>query len=279
MKRLLLITSLFLSSTAGISHAADMNYPVQPKSVFTNVEYGSGWYLRGDIGYTMSTESTLSYYSDARYNYDSQSLGNSSSWSIGAGYTFNDMFRADLTFETSGGHDWKGTSVGTLCGGLGTEGDCYSEDSAQVDRNTLMANAYVSLGNYGGFSPYLGGGIGLTHLEWSGYDSDAYCTVDAGEDCTYGAHSGLTADPETYTGPTTSYDGENTTAFTYALTTGFDYRLSENWLMDLGYKYTNIQGGKVVAKDANGPGSPQGSSKFSDLEIHELKLGLRYEIW
>ena len=49
--------------------------------------------------------------------------------------------------------------------------------------------------------------------------------------------------------------------------------------MDVGYKYTNIHGGKVIAKDANGPGSPQGASKFSDLSIHEVKVGLRYEIW
>jgi opacity protein-like surface antigen len=278
MKRLLLITTIFLSTTAGVSNAADMNFPVQPKSVYTNVEYGSGWYLRGDIGHTVSTESTLSYFSDDRYNYDGQSLGDASSWSIGAGYNFNDTFRADLTFERSAGHDWSGTSVGTICGGL-TPGECYSEDDAAFDRNSVMANAYVSLGNYGGFSPYVGGGIGLTHVEWSGYDSDAYCTVDVGEDCTYGVHSGLTADPETFFGGSTSYDGESTTAFTYALATGFDYRLSQNWLMDVGYKYTNIQGAKVVAKDSNGPGDPQGSSKYSDLVLHEVKVGLRYEIW
>ena len=278
MKRLLFITSLLLSSSAGSALAADMNYPV-PSPEFTNVEYGSGWYLRGDIGYTLSTESTLSYFSDARYDYDNQSLDNAHSWSIGAGYNFNDTFRADLTFERSAGHDWRGTSVGTLCGGLGTEGDCYSEDSASFDRNTLMANAYVSLGTYHGFTPYVGAGLGLTHLEWSGYSSDAYCTVDPGEDCTYGAHTGLTPDPETYFGGTTSYDGESVTALTYALTTGFDYRLTQNWLMDVGYKYTNIHGGKVIAKDANGPGSPQGASKFTDLSIHEVKVGLRYEIW
>ncbi len=278
MKRILFITAILMSSTAGVSHAADMNYMERPIPSQTNVEYGSGWYLRGDIGYTISTNTDLSYVSDQRYDYDDQSIGESSSWGLGVGYTFSDMLRGDITFETSDGHEWDGTSVGTLCGG-GTPGDCFSEDSADFDRNSLMANAYVSLGNYHGFSPYVGAGLGVTHVQWNNYESDAYCTVDVGETCSYGAHSGVGTDAETYYGGRTSYGTESATALTYALAAGFDYRLNQNWLFDMGYKWTTIDGGVVIKKDANGIGSPQGSSKFDSIHMHEVKVGLRYEIW
>lgn len=279
MKRILFLTSVLLSTSAVGTLAADMDYPVNPTPQYTNVEYGSGWYLRGDIGYTMHTSTTLSYYSDARYDYDSQSVEESSSWSIGVGFNFNDYLRADLTYETSDGHQWDGVSVGTLCGGGLAPGDCYSEDEADFDRDSLMANAYVSLGTWHGFTPYVGAGIGLTHLQWNSYSSDAYCTVEVGETCSYGAHSGVGTDPETYYGGRTTYGTESTTALTYALAAGFDYRFDQNWVLDMGYKWTNIDGGIVIKEDANGIGAPQGDSKFDNISIHEIKVGLRYEIW
>ena len=164
MKRILFITSLLLSSTAGFANAADMDYAGEPVSR-TAVEYGSGWYLRGDIGYSVETKSTLSYYSNARYDYDNQSLSEGASYGIGFGYNFNDYMRADITYDTNNSTDWSGTSVGTLCGGGVAPGNCYSEDTATFDRKTLMANAYVSLGDYHGFSPYVGAGIGLSDIK------------------------------------------------------------------------------------------------------------------
>ena len=45
----LLAFALALAGHAGM--AADMDYPVRGTVDYTKVEYGSGWYLRGDIGY------------------------------------------------------------------------------------------------------------------------------------------------------------------------------------------------------------------------------------
>lgn len=277
MKRILLAATFLFSTAISSSFAADMDYPIRPAKSYTNVEYGSGWYLRGDIGYTLAAKGNLTYYSDARYDYDNQSLDKAMSWGGGFGYTFNEMLRGDISVEMSGSHDWEGSTQGTLCGGV--PGDCYSEDSAKFDRTTAMANAYVSLGRYGGFSPYIGAGIGLTHVAWSDYTSQAYCTVDPGEDCDYGTHTGATANPETYAGPATTYSGKSSTVLTYALSAGVDYRLNQNWLVDMGYKWTRIDGGVVIEADSNGVGDPQGDSKFDALDIHEFKIGLRYEIW
>ena len=76
------------------------------------VEVGSGWYLRGDIGYNFGVDATgqsrLQHTSIrrpapmVRGRFDSASLGNGVTWSVGFGYNFTDMFRADVTVEASG---------------------------------------------------------------------------------------------------------------------------------------------------------------------------------
>lgn len=269
--------ALAVALTAAPVMAADMDYPVRGTIDHTPVEYGSGWYLRGDIGYNFKADTNLSYYSDARYDYDHQSFEHGMSWGGGFGYVFNNMLRADITAEFSGNHSWEGKSVGTICGGA-TPGECYSEDEATMDRTTVLANAYVNLGHYGGFTPYVGGGLGLSHIQWSDYTSQARCKVRAGETCDYGAHPGG-GGAVIFDGPRTSYDSESAVALTYALTAGFDYRINQNWLFDMGYKWTQVNGGVVISEDANGPGNPQGDSQFDNINLHEIKFGLRYEVW
>ena len=72
------------------------------------VEVGSGWYLRGDIGYNFGVDAQDSF--DFRtFNpftgaygsgtFDSASLGDGVTWSAGFGYNFTDMFRADFTVD------------------------------------------------------------------------------------------------------------------------------------------------------------------------------------
>lgn len=231
--------------------AADMDYPIRGTTDYTPVEYGSGWYLRGDIGYNFIADTTLSYYSNDRYDYDKQSFSTGEmNWSLGAGYTFNEMLRADITADYSGNHSWEGTSKGSGCG----LPPCKSRDEATMDRTTVMANAYVSLGRFGGISPYVGGGLGLSYVQWDDYTS-------------------------TSSTATTSYNGESAVALTYALAAGFDYRINKNWLFDMGYKWTQIHGGVVIAEDSNGAGNPRGDSQFDNINLHEVKVGLRYEIW
>lgn len=268
-------SGLILAATA--AKAADLDFPLR-STVHTPVEYGSGWYLRGDVGWVMHPEASLTYFSDARYAYDHQSTDGAFAYGAGFGFVFNNFMRADLTWDHSGDHQWSGTTQGTACGG-GVPGDCYSEDEAQFDRDTFLANAYFSLGDFRGFKPYVGAGIGVSHVSWDRYQSAAHCIVDPGETCDYGAHSGVGTDPEIYEGPVTNYPTESGTALTYALMAGVDYRINQNWLVDVGYRYTHIDGGVVIREDALGAGSPQGDSRWHDINLHEVRVGLRYEIW
>ena len=65
-----------------------------------------------------------------------------------------------------------------------------------------MANAYVDLGTYGSITPYVGGGIGATHVNWDG-DSNTSCAND-GSGCDTTFH----------------HEGRESWRFTYALMAG-----------------------------------------------------------
>lgn len=265
-----------LFGLAGAAQGADLGiYPGQGTVATTAVEFGSGWYLRGDISYTAMSNTRRTYYTDDRYEFDDNELSHPFGYSIGAGYVFNNWLRADLTLDQYTMQDWRGTSQPWDC----NTGDCYGDSSAEIKRNSVMLNGYVSLGQWAGITPYVGGGIGVSDVAWEDYSTAYYCVVDPGETCDYGAHSGATTGRERYDGPTQEGRSASALVPTFAVTTGFDYRVSKNLLVDLGYKWTAMGGGVVIEKNSNGPGSPVRDGEFDFLHTHEFKVGLRYEVW
>ena len=62
---------------------------------------------------------------------------------------------------------------------------------------------------------------------------------------------------------------------------GVAYDLTRNFKLDLGYKYRRIEGGDMFRWDeataALGATGAQGS--HGDIDQHEVRVGLRYEIW
>jgi opacity protein-like surface antigen len=285
MKRIATAGSIILGTaivvaTAAPSLAADMAYPVIGSGPTTSVEFGSGWYLRGDIGYSVHSGSRGTYYSSAYgddTDYASESLGGNESYSIGAGYIFNNMLRGDITLEHNEGVTWEGRSKSADCGTV--PGDCLFEAEAELKRTSIMANGYYTVGNFAGFRPYVGGGIGISDVSWNDYGFQQLCQVDPGEDCDFGTHSGVGTDRETYYGPAGTVSTNNGIALTYALAAGLDYRINKNWVVDMGYKWTHISDNIMIKEDADGPGVPGGDSSFNAIDLHEVKIGLRYEIW
>ncbi len=128
-----------------------------------------------------------------------------------------------------------------------------------------MANGYVDLGTYVGITPYVGAGAGI-HLS----------ELERPE-----RHHILRrrrrgpAPPSAAVGGT-SRGGEDGWSFTYALMAGVAYDLTQNFKLDVGYKYRNIDGGDMFGWD-----SPQtfGDGSHGNIETHEVRLGLRYELW
>jgi opacity protein-like surface antigen len=262
--------------------AADYEPPViaaQPAEV--PVEIGTGWYLRGDVGYAFSTKPSGSFgyrtfdpvtASYGKASFDRTGLGDNMTYGIGFGYTFNEWFRADLTldgFRTPfHGSTASAFPCSTAAGFAGTA--CRSEDSARASTFSLMANGYLDLGTYAGFTPYVGAGAGVSLVKWDDLKDSTYC-VDALAPC---------PGPDAFVGSAT-HKGKSSYRFTYALMGGLAYSISPNLKLDLSYKYTHIDGGDMFdwdsASSAAGASGIQGTDHgFSN---HQVRLGLRYELW
>lgn len=266
-----------LSAPAISADLDDIVYaPMLPET--KPVEIGSGWYLRGDIGYTASESGAAGSYSvfDAGppESYTSTPFASSdlkTDWSasIGVGYAFTDYLRADATVEFGSGR-FSGNSVSAdpcpVDPVAGTS--CAFSDSADYKGYGLMANAYFDLGTFAGFTPYVGGGLGMTQVRWDDLSRTNRC-VDGGTTCA-AAIAGATSHP-----------GETEWRFTYALMAGFSYDITDQLKLDLGYRYQNIDSDAMFGYDsASRLAGATGVQAYDDgIESHEIRAGLRYELW
>ena len=126
-----------------------------------------GWYLRGDITYDFSEVKAPSYRNTAAWGvgntaFTSSDTGNAFDLGVGIGYQVNDYFRVDLTGEYVFETDFTATS--------GCPTTCAAVDTSSFTTTKILANAYAELGNYSGFTPYVGVGLGLSipHVEVAG---------------------------------------------------------------------------------------------------------------
>ncbi|MCX5516336.1 outer membrane protein [Kaistia algarum] len=232
-------------AASGMASAADLaEQPyIEPQPVMAT----GGWYLRGDIGYKWYNNPDISFvtptYSDP---WNNTSLDNTGLLGVGVGYQFNNYFRADATidYEFSAGAYGEGYCGG--CGGVG-----HTIESADISAWTLLANGYIDLGNYAGFTPYVGAGIGTSYLETSnvGY-----------------------INPNGVTG---GWDGAGQWNFAWALMAGASYAISPNTSIDLNYRYLNL--GDAVSGYI--PAGGGGTIQYDNITANEIRLGLRYKFY
>jgi opacity protein-like surface antigen len=266
-QKLTVISAALLFTFSSNALAGDYYPPDQMDDApeVTVVEFGTGWYLRGDIGYSGTVDPGFSI---GGTTFD-QDLGNGHSFSFGAGYMINDYLRVEGSMEYTGNLQYNDQFV-VNCSVWTITGLCSGEDSVAVAATSVSLNGYVDLGNFRGFTPYVGGGVGITHLNWEDYTYTNRCRVVDVGDC----------DPSP---PNSSQLGSNVVPSntewkaTGSLMAGFAYDLTKNLKLDIGYKFTYIGGGTVADDIPTTAG-------FTDLEydsfnIHQVKVGLRYEIW
>ncbi len=257
------------------ANAADYDPPmvVEQADEFVPVEIGSGWYLRGDVSYVFSKDiGGVDYtafdgtdtYSGASFT--SAAIDTDFAWGGGFGYRFTDYFRADATVDGFRADFDGATASADPCPvSLEPDTSCRSTNTSSMSAVSVMANGYVDLGTYVGFTPYVGAGAGMSYVRWHGLDDTTYC-VDGDADCT----------PTISPIATTGHGGTDGWRFTYALMAGVAYDISKNFKVDVGYKYRSIDGGDMFGWD-----SPQtlGDGSHGNIDTHELKVGLRYELW
>lgn len=244
-----------LAPVAG--YAADLPEPPLLEPTPVPVEFGSGWYLRGDAGYKKYQTPKVSF---KGYDYHHEDLNDTGVVGGGVGYRFASWLRADATVD----YEFKSKFDGKLvCYDPVTGGHCpdkygqpakysYSNEEAKISALTTLINGYVDLGTWYGVTPYVGAGVGASRLKVDGYR--------------YTNPSGKSG----------SQPGGSTWDFSWALMAGLGYNVTENLVIDAGYRYLNL--GDAESGNASGFGASKDKIKFKDIQAHEVRVGFRYMI-
>jgi opacity protein-like surface antigen len=206
--------------------AADMLEDYGDTEQYTEVEFGTGWYLRGDIGGGISDISL-----EASFVSGDVELDTPITLTFGAGRNFAEGVRLEAALNI-----FENTDFGA---------------------STLMGNVYADLGTYFGLRPYVGAGLGLAYVYWNDLTftdncsggGTSSCTITGGEELTYAANAML----------------------------GVSYELSRGLNLDVGYRYTYFgEAGETAATDSFGASE---TLTVGNRDAHEIRMGLRYEIW
>lgn len=189
----------------------------------------SGWYLRGDMGWRKYSIDTIESTFLPVTAFTTPSTG---TLGFGGGYKYK-WFRADITLD----YGLRNTFRADTAAGV----NYYT---AKIDSFTLLANIYLDLGNWSGFTPYIGVGGGTTQLR---------------------------TDEVVITGivPLASQSKWNTS---WALMGGVGYQFTPNMLLDVGYRYVRL--GDAVSGPETLP-SGTGLLTFRDMTAQEIRVGLR----
>jgi opacity protein-like surface antigen len=249
----LLLTSAVVALSANSARAADViEAPVYsepaPPAV---IEQAGGWYIRGDIDYHMVDVEGITY-STAGGTDEFIAADLDDSWSLGGGigYNVSKHFRVDLTADYWAKSDFRGATDG----GCGVSVTCISTDTSAMSAWVLLANAYADLGTYGGFTPYIGAGIGVAHVAW---DDLSNTSCDAANPASCDA--------------TVVHGGGKGWRAAGALMAGASYCVTDKVELDGGYRYTRVGGGEMFGfAVGGGPGYDDG------FDVHEVRGGLRY---
>jgi opacity protein-like surface antigen len=245
------------SLLSGAALAADM--PMPPPYVPPPQEFG-GWYLRGDIGFSNQSVKHLSNALEANLTSQSQhgDFNTAGIFGLGAGYQFNNWFRADVTGEYRGRSNFHGYEVNTFSDS-GTPASGFNNYTATKSEWLVLANAYVDLGTWWCITPFVGAGVGTARVSIANY-------TDVGQ--------------TTSGGPSSAFGGSAAKwNFAWAVHAGLAYKISPSLTMELAYRYVDMGNGMtgdVIAYD--GTNDIYNPTTFKHITSQDLKLGVRWAI-
>jgi opacity protein-like surface antigen len=254
--------------------AFDMPPPIDAPEIDTGsiAATTDGWYIRGDLGYNVSTESDAPTFRTFDFDgsgyqtnaFDKHRFSNDITLNTGIGYQFNDFLRSDLTVDYFG-TTFKGQGGTELCARSlnGAEANC-SYRQQDMTALGLLANGYVDLGTYWGLTPYAGAGAGVSYVKWGDVQQRVTCT---------GCSEFTTDDVK--------HEGADSWRFTYALMAGVSYDVADRVKIDFGYRFSQIDGGDMFnfsrSESDNGAFGMKGKDK--SLTRHEFRTGIRVVNW
>ena len=305
--------AIMLAASAGApALAADLGYPAATEAPQAEpmVEWGSGWYLRGDIGPYQDLGVAVSATEKAKKR-------NSVEFSGGAGYQFNNWFRMDATYEHFMNRTRSGSADQVVCPytARGLHQDNYDATGAIISTTNVghaydlnercnvttgsrlgvqgaLLNAYADLGKYGIVTPYIGAGAGVfmhrasaatryfKASDGSPYAADLTAMASYPLVWLDPINGSQAVDPTTGKYPAIAFDKQKwdrkysrtVTKFGWALMAGVGIDLADGLKLDIGYRYLNAGQFKSMPDPRNG------AIKTTNLDVHQVKVGLRYQI-
>ena len=230
------VLALLFSSAANAADAGSYSPSMPPLSQSAPLlvdEFSSRWYLRGDIGYRVNEL-------DGAINLDpppgvrNRDLGKT--WMFGAGVGYkSEWFRTDLTVD-----------YGTKANFSADSTIRNKDHTANIDSVTGLLNIYADLGTWYGFTPYIGAGVGLSHLKTSSFH-----VVSS-------------------SAPGLEVDSASSWNLAWAYMAGVSYHLMGNAHIDVGYRHVNM-GDVTTGKNAD-----DNQLTFKKMSADEIRVGFRY---
>lgn len=254
-----LLRAVAAATMATAAHSDELSTSPPGQDVAAN-EFGSGWYLRGDIG---------------RVDYVPPKQGRAvgavgsplvglkfdKTFSIGGGigYRFNRFLRFDVTADYRGETRFMDRSSRTNF----AEG--FNEETGKFSAIVALANVYADLGTWYGLTPYVGAGVGVARQGFRGFFSETTCTTVTCGDPAVVHVIGLQGDK-------VFRPNRTGTTLAWALMGGISTDIGRGFSLDTGYRYLNA-GHARSAIDAYGF-----DTRLKDIKSHEVRVGLRYPL-
>ena len=255
LKKLIAAGAATVMSAAAF--AADLP-PPPPMYVPPPVEDFGGWYLRGDIGFSnqqvKKLDNALYYTPGTTVQHQGLGFDTAGIFGLGAGYRFNNWFRADITGEYRGNANLHGSDL-VFFNGVQTGVDNYTGSKSEW---LVLANVYADLGTWWCITPFVGVGVGTSRNTISGFTD-----------------TGLSnGGPSLATGATAS-----TWNFAWAVHAGLAYNVNPNLTLELAYRYVDL--GNAASGDLvtfNGGNALYNPMLFMGITSHDLIIGMRWAI-
>jgi opacity protein-like surface antigen len=239
---------------ASAAHAADYSQPLPPPMYVQPpvIQEFSGWYLRGFVGVGMTGGSKAEYIKNPAnsndFAFEFTSYSDANFIGGGIGYEWNNWLRFDATAEYRAKS--RIYAYGTYTnGGGGVFGDIYE---GNLKSWIFLANAYVDLGTWNCFTPFVGVGVGGAYNTLANF-------IDTNQTL---SGRGYGRNPSEW-------------HFAYALHAGVAYNVSKTFKVELAYRYLNY-GSITDTVDCVGGCTAPDSYKFDKLYSHDIMLGLRW---
>jgi opacity protein-like surface antigen len=248
-------------------HAADLGYG-SVKDIPPPAPSGRAWYLKGTIG--MKNPEPGGIWTDgtgAGDGYDSgiftvhhKDIKSSAMYGFGIGVEHSRWLRFDVTGEYRGKQLFVAQDSynnGAGCG-LGVPGaNCgTNEYTADLVSWIGLANVYIDLVTWRGLTPYVGGGVGLAYVDVTGF-----------KDVNVPAGSVFYGDKDT-----------STTNFAWALYAGVSFDVTDQFTLDLAYRYTDLGDARTGRATAYDGSSSYNGLEINDITSHDLLLSARYRL-